>query len=129
MAADIMKYPASNTTTANYDGPDIECASYEFIYWRSYADCLKGVESIIGILAGCTNNACSNHGTCKANANLDDYVCTCSTPDLGVGWGGTDCELCNGAQPPTDPAADCDGVTLADCTKYPELQQVCPTAC
>eukprot|EP00729_Bicosta_minor_P012023 gene12023-15124_t len=77
------------------------------LYWDNEADCLKGAASIQGILAGCTNNACSNRGTCEAGDEIDRknwaaylasdddyYVCTCNA-DLGGGWDGKECELCN----------------------------------
>lgn len=137
-ADNINKHP-------EYTGPNVTCQQAHtqndkmkvLVYHGSY-NCQKGVESILKIFARitrslCNNVDCSNRGLqsqwgCRATKTLDDHVCTCNA-DLGGGWDGKDCELCNGGQPPIDPAKDCDGITLADCKKDKDLLRVCPTRC
>eukprot|EP00729_Bicosta_minor_P008788 gene8788-32284_t len=96
--------------------------------WDSGADCEKGAARIRGILA-CNTRPCSNRGTCSPTDSTDDgYLCTCN-PDLGGGWAGKNCELCNGEEPVPDSPKECSGITPNNCNTIPNLPRACPQTC
>ena len=97
------------------------CSSYEENGWCCEHGNNHENNGFVALEACCS---CGGGST----AATGDYICTCN-PDLGGGWGGKDCELCNGADPQPDPREECDGITLDDCDTRPDLLRVCPQTC
>eukprot|EP00729_Bicosta_minor_P014688 gene14687-33297_t len=69
---------------------------------------------------------CSTHGNQQLSAPHRSTTCDCDYP-----WSGTNCELCNGADPllAPDPLEDCNGITPMVCDLIPDLLSRCPIAC